>query len=236
VNLILFDRGEIGRPLSRADPRAEHILAVLRRKEGDAFDAGLVNGPRGKGTLVRAGGEALELAFAWGAEPAPPDPIALVVGLPRPQTARKILQEAAALGVRELHFVPTEKGEPGYARSTLWRSGEWERRLRAGAEQAFDTRLPALTHGQPLEEVLSRLAGACGVALDNYESAGPLSATDLKLPLVVAVGPERGWSASERDLFRRLNFSLAHLGPRVLRTETACVAAVAIVRSRLGLM
>jgi RsmE family RNA methyltransferase len=236
VNLILFDRGEIGSPLSRADPRADHILSVLRRKEGEAFDAGLVNGPRGKGTLVRAGSEALEISFAWGAEPAPPDPVTLIVGLPRPQTARKILQEAAALGVRDLHFATTEKGEPGYARSTLWQSGEWARHLRAGAEQAFDTRLPALTHGQPLKEVLSRLSGGCGVALDNYEGAGPLSAGSLKLPIVIAVGPERGWSASERDLFRSLNFSIVHLGSRVLRTETACVAAVSIVRSGLGLM
>jgi len=52
----------------------------------------------------------------------------------------------------------------------------------------------------------------------------------------VAIGPERGWSARERDLLRARGFELVHLGPRVLRTETACVAAVAVVKSRLGLL
>ncbi|HNC22732.1 MAG TPA: 16S rRNA (uracil(1498)-N(3))-methyltransferase [Opitutaceae bacterium] len=45
----------------------------------------------------------------------------------------------------------------------------------------------------------------------------------------------RGWSGVERDLLRSRGFGLAHLGARVLRSETAVIAAVAVVRSRLGL-
>lgn len=236
MNLILFDPGEIGRPLPRSDPRALHLLSVLRRHEGDSFDAGLVDGPRGKGILGTIGEEGLQIVFTWGAEPPPLDPVALVVGMPRPQTARKILQEAAALGVAALHFVGTEKGEPGYARSTLWRTDEWRRHLRAGAEQAFSTRIPQVTHGRSLAEAIDSLAGfSSRVALDNYEAPALLSLADLSPPVVLAVGPERGWSAAERDLLRGRGFTLAHLGPRVLRSETACVAAVSIVRGRLGL-
>jgi RsmE family RNA methyltransferase len=238
VNLILFEPDEVARPLARGDPRAAHLLEVLRRREGDTFDAGLVNGPRGKGTVRAIGPGALELAFAWGAEPAPLAPVILVVGLPRPQTGRKLLQEAAALGVRGLHFVTTEKGEAGYATSTLWRSGEWRRHLVAGAEQAFDTRLPETTHGRSLAAVLAGLeAGAVRVALDNYESPQALGAVALPPAppaVVLAIGPERGWSPAERDQLRAGGFVLAHLGPRVLRAETAAVAAVAIVKSRLG--
>jgi RsmE family RNA methyltransferase len=53
---------------------------------------------------------------------------------------------------------------------------------------------------------------------------------------MIAIGPERGWSAGERDFLRSLSFEMRHLGSRVLRTETACVAAVAIVKAGLGLM
>ncbi len=236
MNLILFDAGETGRPLPRSDPRALHILAVLRRREGDSFDAGLVDGPRGKGVLVAVRADGLQIAFTWGDEPPPLDPVALVVGMPRPQTARKILQEAAALGVAVLHFVGTEKGEPGYARSTLWRTDEWKRHIRAGAEQAFSTRIPQVTHGHSLAEAIDFLAGfSSRVALDNYEAPALLSQADLAPPVALAIGPERGWSAAERDLLRCRGFTLAHLGPRVLRSETACVAAVSIVRGRLGL-
>jgi len=235
VNLILFEAAETERPLPRTDARARHLLEVLRRKEGDSFDAGLVNGPRGKGTLAAIGPAALRLIFVWGLPPPPLDPITLIVGLPRPQTARKILQEATALGVSGLHFVLTERGEANYAQSTLWADGEWERHLRAGAEQAFDTRLPEVSHGRSLAEALAAVGQGVGLALDNYEGSGPLGTAVLAVPVAIAIGPERGWSAGERELLRRREFALVHLGPRVLRTETACVAAVAIVKTRLGL-
>ncbi len=237
MNLILFEPAELAVPLPRIDPRAVHLLGVLRRTDGGTFDAGVVNGPRGQGTLVQIGPGALTLRFTWGPAPPPPDPITLLIGLPRPQTARDILREATSLGVAALHFFRTERGESSYAQSALWASGEWRRHLITGAEQAFDTRLPAVTHGQSLAEVISSLpTPASRVALDNYESPQPLSAVEITPPVVLAFGPERGWSATERDLLRAQGFAFAHLGPRVLRSETAVIAALAVVRAKLGLL
>lgn len=142
MNLILFEPHELNVPLPRTDRRAVHLVEVLRRVAGDNFDAGLVNGPRGKATLTAIAPDALTIAFAWG-EPLPPAPsLTLIVGLPRPQTARDILRDATSLGVTTLHFIRTEKGEANYAQSTLWSSGEWRRHVLAGAEQAFDPRIP----------------------------------------------------------------------------------------------
>lgn len=239
LNLILFQSEETRCPLSRTDERAQHILNVLRRQVGDSFDAGIVNGPRGKGTLATVTDEHLELTFNWTVQPGAPDPVTLIIGLPRPQTARKILQETAALGVAALHFVRCEKAEPSYADSTLWHSGEWRRHLEAGAAQAFCTDLPAVTHGESFGDVISSLpATANRIALDNYEASSALSQCTLanNAPLILALGPERGWSASERDTLRGNGFALAHLGPRVLRLETAIVAALAIAKARRGLM
>jgi 16S rRNA (uracil1498-N3)-methyltransferase len=210
---------------------------VLRRRQGEAFDAGLVNGPRGKGTVVEIGPHALNLSFVWGNTPPPLDPIQLIVGLPRPQTARKILQEATTLGVGAMHFVVTEKGETNYAQSTLWSSGEWRRHVLAGAAQAFCTRLPEVTHGRTLTEILARLsASGSRLALDNYESPQSLSACAVSTPVALALGAERGWSTSERELLRRAEFSFAHLGQRVLRTESACLVGIALIKTRGGLL
>jgi len=248
VNLVLFEPTEISVPLLRSDPRALHVLEVLRRKPGEVFDVGLVNGPRGKASLVEIQRDAIVLNFIWGDTPPPLSPLTLLIGLPRPQTARKILQEATALGVSALHFVATERGEPSYSDSTLWSSGEWRRHLLAGAAQAFCTRLPEVSFGHDLNEIIAGLAPhATRVALDNYESPVPLSSaikpsstangapsTETGRHVVLALGSERGWTGVERDLLRANRFILAHLGPRVLRTETACVAAIAIVKSTLG--
>lgn len=175
----------------------------------------------------------LTLTFTWNPAPIPaPEPLTLIVGLPRPQTARDLLREMSSLGVAALHFVATEKTEPSYASSKLWSTGEWRRHLITGAEQAFTTLLPEVTWGRSLAEVISALpATDSRVALDNYEAANPLSAFPaLAQPgLTVALGPERGWSATDRTQLRAAGFTLAHLGTRVLRVETAAIAAVAVV-------
>ncbi|HUR58656.1 MAG TPA: RsmE family RNA methyltransferase [Opitutaceae bacterium] len=239
MNLILFESHELAAPLARTDRRAVHVLDVLRRVPGDSFDVGLLNGPRGRATLRTVESATLTLSFTWASPPAARAELALVIGLPRPQTARDILRDATTLGATALHFVRTEKGEASYAQSTLWSSGEWRRQVIAGAEQAFDPRIPTVTHGQTLAEAIAALPRpASAVALDNYESPSPLGDFDLprQKPVALAFGAERGWSAAERDLLRAQGFAFAHLGPRVLRAETAVIAALSIVRAKLGLM
>lgn len=240
MNLILFEPHETKVPLLRSDPRAQHLTAILHREAGDTFDAGLIGGARGKGTVVSADATRLTLAFAWDVTPVPtPDPMTLIVGLPRPQTARDLLREMSSLGITALHFVTTEKTEPSYAASKLWSTGEWRRHLITGAEQAFTTLLPDVTWGRPLAEVIAALPiSAARVALDNYEAVDPLSTLPALTgqSLVLALGPERGWSAADRAQLRSASFTLAHLGSRVLRVETAAIAAVAIARAARRLM
>lgn len=238
VNLILFEPDELSRPLARSDRRAAHLLEVLRRKPGETFDAGIINGPRGKGTIIRLAERSLTLAFAWNAEQNAPSPITLIVGLPRPQTARAILRDLTTLGVEAMHFVITSRGDSNYASSTLWSSGKWRDQVICGAEQAFCTHLPAVSFGRSLKDIVAALPSAGSrLALDNYESPGPLSGSmDTVPPVTLAIGAERGWTTEERTLFRAHGFSFVHLGVRVLRTETAAIAAVTLIRAKLGLL
>lgn len=237
MNLLLFAADELASPLPRVDVRARHLLEVLRRTPGDEFDAGLINGPRGKGRLVAVRDDALELAFTWTEPPAPPDAITLIIGLPRPQTARDILRDATTLGVSAIHFVATEKTEPSYAQSTLWRDGEWRRHALAGAEQAFSTQIPEVTAAHSLAAALALLSrDATRLALDNYEAPRALSdcCSISNKSLVLAFGPERGWGPRDRTELRAGGFDLVHLGTRVLRLETAVVAALTLAKAARG--
>lgn len=245
MNLVLFEPSELSAPLPLSDPRAQHILKVLRRAPGDTFVAGLVDGPLGTATLlaVDAPARTLALAFSPTHEPPPLPPITLLVGLPRPQTARDILRDATTLGAGCIHFITTDRSDPNYAASALWTSGEWRRHLLAGAAQACDTRLPAITWTHTLGALLAdaHALPAHRLALDNYEAtttlAAALAATasgarsqvaSLPAPLVLALGPERGWGPADRDALRAAGFTLCSLGPRVLRLETATTAALAL--------
>lgn len=239
MNLMLFDQAFESVRLEAEDSRAQHIRKVLRAQIGTLVFLGFVNGPRARAKVIELGADgSIELEVV-GTEPAPkPLPIKLLIGLPRPHTAKRILFEAASLGVAEIHFFEAERGEPSYARSSLWQTDEWRDRIRLGTEQAFATHVPEVAMHADLQSAVSALYGASvHIALDNYEATGALGAV---LPArgvsaVIALGPERGWSPSERDIFRRNGWKLAHLGAHVLRAETACVAAVSAVASQLGL-
>lgn len=239
MNLVLFTPEDLSAPLPLSDPRAQHVLKVLRRAPGDTFDAGLINGPVGKATLLRVGDLDLHLVFDAVREPPPPPPVTLIVGLPRPQTARDLLRDTATLGAARIHFVTTERADPNYASSSLWTSGEWKRHLVAGAAQAFDTRLPDVTWTHTLASAIASEAPVwlTRLALDNYEATASLGAeiprSNAELPnvggVVLALGPERGWGPADRAQLRAAGFTLCSLGPRVLRLETAVIAALALV-------
>lgn len=235
MNIILFEESELDAPFPREDSRIVHLLDVLRRQPGDATDVGLVDGPRGKAILKSVEDDQVVLDFNWGEEPEPLLPIDLIVGLCRPQTSRKILQEATSMGVRRIHFVSTDRGERSYGLSKLWTTDQWRQCVRAGVEQAFSTRFPEVKFGLTLPESIQATQDvARRVCLDNYESPSNLrQATNNSDSVVLAIGSERGWSANERDQFRQNDFRLAHLGERPLRTETAAIAAISIVASGL---
>jgi len=239
VNIILFQLEEVEHPLSLADERAKHILGILRLSPGDVFDAGIIDGPMGKGTLLSINATALQLSFTWTKEPFPLCPIHLLVGLPRPQTARDILRDATTLGVSTIDFVASDRGESSYGTSRLWKTDEWKNCVIRGATQAFCTRLPSASHDKSLGAAIEGLpANTVRLALDNYEASASLANLTLadNSPVALALGSERGWSANERTLLRGAGFSLVHLGVRVLRTEVACIAALTLVKAKLGLL
>ena len=238
MNLILFEESELTQPLPADDERARHILKVLRRREGDDFDVGLIDGPRGKAVLKEISPAGLVLDFRWGEDEPPLDPVFLIVGLSRPQTNRKILQEATAIGVQRMLFALTERAEPSYVASRLWTTGEYRRHVLAGVEQAFSTRVPRVEYGMSLEEALDEVSHLTSkYALDNYEYTLPMGQVQPQSgePVALAVGSERGWAAKERDALRHSGFILTGMGQRVLRTETAVIAALALVKSAMGI-
>lgn len=237
MNLILFNSAREASEIAANDPRARHIREVIRLGVGDPVYVGVVNGPRGLGKIIADSDAGLTLAIDWEPELPVQHPVRLLVGVPRPQTARRVLFDAACLGVTGIDFFQAEKGEPSYAKSKLWSTDEWRERLWQGAEQGFATQLPEVRHFAKLTDALAAIETPGRAALDVYEGVGPLSSLDLpEQPTTLAIGAERGWSARERDQLRGAGFQLAGLGERVLRTESACIAGVTVLLAKWGRM
>jgi len=239
MNLILFDEPFESIRFEASDPRADHLRRVLRVEPGSLVYLGFVNGPRVRAEVTELEADGAMLLQVVGSEPSPdPLPIQLLVGMVRPHTAQRVLFEAASLGVAGLHFFPADRSEPDYAKSSLWSTDKWRDRLKLGAEQAFTTHLPEVVHHADLQSVIECHSGADGrICLDNYEADGPPGAVvpPEATTCAIAIGVERGWSPAERDLFRDNAWKIAHLGPHVLRTETACATAIAAVATAMNL-
>jgi RsmE family RNA methyltransferase len=111
-----------------------------------------------------------------------------------------------------------------------------------GAMQGRDTVLPSLEvydslaawlKKRPWDNVRPRVPFL--IAMDNVRPEGSLShLSPGRRPVVLAIGPERGWSDRERGMLEESGFLRLSMGGRALRTETACVAAVAVALEKIG--
>ncbi|CAI8334588.1 MAG: Uncharacterised protein [Opitutia bacterium UBA7350] len=239
MNLLLFEKPFERICIEAKDTRTQHLLKVLRVEVGSLVFVGFINDARARAKVTELpddGSVHLEVVATESAPP--PLPINLLIGLPRPHTAKRLLFEAASMGVRRIDFFEAENGEPSYARSSLWQQDGWRERLCLGAEQSFGTHIPEVAMYPDLQTALNAQdAAALNLALDNYETAVPLNerlSTDV-IKITLALGPERGWSSAERDILSRNGWQRAHLGAQVLRLETAAVAAVSATASAMRL-
>lgn len=238
MNIILFDELPAGMVLENDDFRAEHIRKVLRLQVGDSFSMGIVNGPSGIATIEAMDSTGITLGWEPQESRSELHRVTLLVAQVRPICMKRILREAVSLGVAELLVVGADTAERSYADAKLWSTGEYRKYLLDGAMQSGQTGMPSF---RLVESVGSALEDSdkwkTRILMDNVLAGEPLPLMEYpESPLVVAVGPERGWTERERILFLEHGFVPKSMGSRILRTETACSAALAIVLGRMGLL
>lgn len=237
MNLILLEDPDTKCRWPADDPRTRHVRKILRAGVGGTLKVGAIEGPLGTATIVADDNDGITIEIEWGETPSPLRPLQLMVGLPRPQAARRILRESVSIGVARIDFFRSDRGETSYASSQLWQTDEWQRRLREAAEVAATTRLPVIAHHHNLLTCLTALpeSNAARIALDLQTTTQALGTANIGQDgAVLVIGSERGWSDDEREHLRRHAFAVAHLGSRIMRTDTACLAAASIVSARAG--
>jgi 16S rRNA (uracil1498-N3)-methyltransferase len=114
------------------------------------------------------------------------------------------------------------------------RVAHWRSVVVSACEQCGRARVPSLAAPQPLRAATADLPDVPRYLLDP--EAGQAIATLSSLPggCVLAVGPEGGWSPRDREVLRTSGFTGLRLGPRILRTETAGIAAIAALQGLFG--
>ncbi len=235
MNIILFEEGENFFPSS--DERAVHIRKVLHLKTGDTFKGGEINKSQGTAVITDDSGEGITFSYARERECIRPYPLTLIVAQTRPICMRRILRESASMGVERIILPITDLGEKSYSSSSLYTSGEYKSILLDGAMQSGFPFVSGCLLADTIEDAVRVAESDVSILLDNVIGSVPLSSLDLKgKSVTLAIGPERGWSAKEREYLKDKGYTPSILGNRILRTETAVPFSVALALSRMGLV
>ena len=213
---------------------AHHLRHVLRLGPGSRVEVFDGEGHAWAGVVEFAGGEvriALQEALPSQAEAGPH--IALALALVRPDRFEWALEKSTELGVAEIVPLETRYSEVRIPGSRLAaRLERWSRVVREAARQCERTTVPRIL--EPMTPAgLFLLPGIGGSRkLWFHERNGePLRCGSAQRErLVVCIGPEGGWHADETEAARTAGCDIVTLGPRVLRSETAAVAALAVLQ------
>jgi 16S rRNA (uracil1498-N3)-methyltransferase len=242
VNLIVLEPDELGvtGDVSLSGARAAHLLKVLHVQPGHQVRVGVLDGPRGIATVQSIGDGIVGLRCVLEVDVQPRPAIDLLLALPRPKVMRRLWAQIAALGVGQIILTNAEKVERHYFDTHILAPETYRPLLIEGLQQAQDTRLPAVSiHRQfriLIEDDLDRLFGP-GLRIVAHPSAarplGEVASGRSQDRILLAIGPEGGWNGFEIGLLESHRFQPAGMGSRTLRTDTACVALLALAHSAI---
>jgi len=232
----LFVEAELraGAKLTLAAPAAHHAARVLRLRDGDAVT--LFDGRGGEYEaniyMPGRGHVVAEVGSRRDIEREPPLAVTLVQGISSGEKMDFTIQKAVELGVAAIQPVAADKSVVRLSSErAAKRLAHWRRVAIAACEQCGRNRVPEVR--EPLAMERFRASKDCSKILLSPD--GERELRDLaRSPVALAVGPEAGFSAAEESYLLAAGFAKVRLGPRVLRTETAALAALAALNALAG--
>jgi 16S rRNA (uracil1498-N3)-methyltransferase len=227
-----------GKRIALPEEAANHLVRVLRLRVGDACVLFNGDGRDHAATIVSAHKRGVEadVGASRVVDNESPLRIALVQGIARGEKMDWILQKATELGVASFHPVQSDRSEVKLEgeRATK-RLAHWRSVVVSACEQGGRARVPGVDGAQALDAfVRSEMASTRRFLLDPEATDAIATMPALDGDCVLAVGPEGGWSPRDRQALHEAGFTGLRLGPRILRTETAGIAAIAALQARFG--
>lgn len=218
---------------------ANHLARVLRLAVGDTCVLFNGDGHDYPAHLIEVGKRLVRVEVGPGIAINNESTLQLVLlqGVARGEKMDLILQKATELGVVSLHPLYSQRSEVRLdgARADK-RLAHWRGVVVSACEQSGRARVPAVAMPMSLAQALTNLPDAGVRLILDPEAETSLSrlTLDASQPVCLAVGPEGGWSGHDIEQLRTAGFKGVRLGPRVLRTETAGLAAIAALQALHG--
>lgn len=227
-----------GRTISLGSEAAHHVSRVLRMQPGDSLLAFDGSGRDFSARIVAIRRADVQVAVGSAVDTATESPahLTLMQGVCRGSRMDTVIQKATELGVRRIEPVLGGRSVVRLdAGQREQRRQHWRQVAISACEQCGRSRIPDLAPPRPLPEALAeRPDDETRLLLAPDAAATLTSVGPLDRPIALLIGPEGGLTPEERELALSRGFRGVRLGPRILRTETAPLAALAILQFLAG--
>lgn len=237
IRLFIDQPLQNGHAVLLSEAAANHAVRVLRLREGDAVTLFNGDGHDYAGQISLGKREArVQISDATAIDNESPLAVTLVQAIARGEKMDLILQKATELGVARIIPVTSERTEVKLDEDRAdKRIVHWQRVLESACEQCGRAQIPQIESPLTLERAARMLAEEADTKLLLHPEGGrPLSQIDCGDAVSIAIGPEGGFSDRDLAVLDQAGFQRITLGPRVLRTETAGLAAIAALQARFG--
>jgi 16S rRNA (uracil1498-N3)-methyltransferase len=216
---------------------AGHLTRVLRLRVGEALT--VFNGAGGEYAAsiehAHAGRVAVAIGELRAIERESPLTLTLAQGVSRGERMDLVVQKATELGASGLAPVLAERSVVRLtAQQADRRLNHWRAIAIAACEQSGRNRLPAIASPVPLKDFLRTNDGSMRLLLSPAATATLADLPRLVSAITVLIGPEGGLAETEQEAAVAAGFKPVRLGPRVLRTETAAIAALTLLQREFG--
>jgi 16S rRNA (uracil1498-N3)-methyltransferase len=241
MNLVLLEPREVtASGVATVDgDRARHLIDVLKVTIDDTVRVGIIDGSIGVGTVRALAGATVVLQCELGEQPPMPR-VDLLLAVPRPKVLRRLWAQLAALGVGRIMLTKAERVERNYFDTHVLTPACYRPLLIEGLQQARDTRVPEVTIHRQFRKLVEdeldvMVNGSTRIVADpsGQVTIPQAVASGGGARVLLAVGPEGGWNEFELSLLGSHRFTRVSMGSRTLRTDTACIALLAVLNQHI---
>jgi len=217
-------------------PHAEHLAVVLRARVGQAFDIS-VGQSLHSARILSVTPQRVEFELGEELPAHTPPRLSLLLAIFKFDRMEWAIEKCTELGCARIVPVAASRSDAHLVRAAAARVERWQRIARQASEQSRRTAPPLIDQPHKLKEALA-ISAPTRIVLAESERQLSLREAMAEHPpheeLVLAIGPEGGWTDAELQLFSAANWTSASLGATILRAETAAIAATAIAIAELS--
>jgi len=219
--------------------QAAHLARVLRAEPGQIYDV-VSNGFLHRAEIASVSEAEVLFTLHEELESDAALPVHLLLAVFKFDHMEWAIEKATELGIARITPILARRTEKHLAQAALKRTERWRRIALEASKQSRRTDIPNIADPIPLKDALAEEKSPTRILLSETEQTLTLTAalkaatsSQQETDTALAIGPEGGWTPEEMSLFTQHQWQPVTLGPRILRAETAAIAAIAIASTHL---